>query len=71
MRGAFQFGFTGACSTIADSRQGASLINLRGERRWSGLAHDTWRSVIGCLDFYPINTLNSIISLQINVLFFY
>jgi hypothetical protein len=32
---------------------------------------DTWQNVIGWADFYPILSLNSIISLQINFLFFY
>ena len=32
---------------------------------------DTWRVLIGCLDFYLLNYLDSIISLQIIFLFFY
>jgi hypothetical protein len=61
-RGAFLCAAFSACTTSADRTR------LLAENREREADADMWRSVIGCLDFYHINTLNSIISLQI---FFY
>jgi hypothetical protein len=61
--------FSQACASKA--QQGACCFNLRGERRWSGhLAFCGWLE-IGLENFHCNNTLNSIILLQINFLFFY
>jgi hypothetical protein len=52
-------------------RQEACYFNLRGARRWGGhLPCCDWLE-IGLEDFYHNNTLNSIISLQINSLILY
>jgi hypothetical protein len=40
-----------------------------GERE-SDKNNDTWLATIGCLDFYLLNNLDSIISLQIILFFF-
>jgi len=52
-------------------KQGASVAGLRGERIAFGKRWDTWRFVIGWLDFYLLNNLDSIISLQIILFYFY
>jgi hypothetical protein len=43
----------------------------RGERKVILVKWDAWQHMIGRPDFYLILSLNSIISLQINFLFFY
>jgi hypothetical protein len=61
----FLFTASGAYTTRTDRVSGTSL----NAERENVVA--MWRSLIGLLYFYHINTLNSIISFKINFLFFY
>jgi len=54
---------TGACDARADRARGKLLA--RREKEKKGKCCDTWHVLIGCLDFYLLNNLDSIISMQI------
>jgi hypothetical protein len=58
-------------SNPARASHGGTGRVARLETRREKEQRDTWQIVIGPADFYLILSLNSIISLQINFLFFY
>jgi len=66
-RGAFWFMKTGACATRAD--RGKWACRRMREKMLCEKVGDTWLILIGCLYFFHLNNLNSIISLQINFYF--
>jgi len=62
-RGALQLLELGACGARVDRARG-TFIHAERERK-KGKSCDTWHVLIDCLDFYLLNNLDSIISMQI------